>query len=375
MHFAPRMVAAAALAFVLVVRGESSFGQSSFVFGIQQSASNFTWTGTSSLGPIVGNPSNAFQMAGTTALDLTSTPGVQSIDGAAFNGGDALTVPDIHGKIPNILPFLPPLATIDIVGLHIALSSPSAPVAAVGAFTADVTVTALAGTLTVATIGQAPTTSPLAGSMSSPSSVAGTLSFGSGSIHLVAPIDTTFAFSDPASGASGTVRLLGTFDASFALFSSLCSGEAGQTLCPCGNASPPGSGAGCLNSTGAGAKLSASGMPRVTNDTLVLSGASMPASVATLYFQGSGLQNGGAGDVFGDGVRCAGGSIIRLATKTNVGGASSVPGPGDPLISIKGAVPSAGATRYYQAWYRNAVSFCTSDTFNVSNAMAVIWMP
>src|SRR5690349_18479757 len=108
-----------------------------FVLPINQATSNFTWSGTTSLGPIVGNPSTNFQMAGQTALALTTTPGTFTITAAEFTGGDAYTVPDLHGKINNPIPFLPPLATIDVLGLHTTVSAPSTAVSLAGAFTAD----------------------------------------------------------------------------------------------------------------------------------------------------------------------------------------------------------------------------------------------
>jgi hypothetical protein len=93
----------------------------------------------------------------------------------------------------------------------------------------------------------------------------------------------------------------------------------------------------------------------------------------TLYFQGTALQAGGAGIVFGDGLLCLGGTITRLGVKINVGGQSSFPAGGDPAISFQGGIfePS---TRYYQAWYRDAVAFCTGATYNLTNAQKVVWL-
>jgi hypothetical protein len=51
------------------------------------------------------------------------------------------------------------------------------------------------------------------------------------------------------------------------------------------------------------------------------------------------------------------------------------PGAGDPALSVIGAIPSTGAVRFYQVWFRNAASFCTSSTFNLTSAMEVIWSP
>jgi hypothetical protein len=98
------------------------------------------------------------------------------------------------------------------------------------------------------------------------------------------------------------------------------------------------------------------------------------ANSSCLYFQGTAQQAGGAGSPFGDGKRCAGGTVIRLKTKTNAAGASNYPEAGDPLVSIKGAVTAPGI-RTYQAWYRNAAAFCTPSTFNLTNGLEVSWTP
>jgi hypothetical protein len=150
-----------------------------------------------------------------------------------------------------------------------------------------------------------------------------------------------------------------------------CHGDGSGTPCPCGNDSPVGADAGCLNSLGSGGALGASGSPSISADTLVLMGSSMPDSSA-LYFQGTARTAAGAGAVFGDGLRCASGTIVRLGTKTNVGGASSYPAAGDPPISVRGS-DAAGDVRTYQVWYRNAAAFCTADTFNLTNGWEAVW--
>src|SRR5438034_11807280 len=77
----------------------------------------------------------------------------------------------------------------------------------------------------------------------------------------------------------------------------------------------------------------------------------------------------------GDGLRCGGGSVIRLGTKTNASGTSHSPDSGDQPISIKGSVPSSGGTRTYQAWYRNAADFCTAATVNLTNGVSIARQP
>jgi len=158
-------------------------------------------------------------------------------------------------------------------------------------------------------------------------------------------------------------------------FAPVCSGDGTGSACPCGNNGLPGYG--CDNSLGTGGGLlSAIGTPNVTLDDFTLQGSNMPPTATTLYFQGTVAVNTQAGVPFGDGLRCVGGSVIRLGSRTNSGGASGYGAQlGDTPISLYGAIPAAGGTWYYQAWYRNAASFCTDSTFNLTNALAVTWRP
>ncbi|MCY2959059.1 MAG: calcium-binding protein [Planctomycetota bacterium] len=151
-----------------------------------------------------------------------------------------------------------------------------------------------------------------------------------------------------------------------------CFGDGSATACPCGNVGAAGSG--CANSvSGSGALLAGSGSASLGGDTLVLVGSGMPNSSA-LYFQGTSQLNGGAGSVFGDGLRCAGGTILRLGVKPNAGGSSQYPVGGDLPVSVRGLVTTPG-TRTYQVWYRNAAAFCTASTFNLSNGLELQWNP
>jgi hypothetical protein len=61
-----------------------------------------------------------------------------------------------------------------------------------------------------------------------------------------------------------------------------------------------------------------------------------------------------------------------LGLKQNAGGASQYPEAGNPSVSVKGMC-SAGNTRFYQVWYRNAGAFCTPSTFNLTNGLQVTW--
>jgi hypothetical protein len=150
-----------------------------------------------------------------------------------------------------------------------------------------------------------------------------------------------------------------------------CYGDGSGTACPCG---PGAAGNGCPNSIDAsGALLQGSGVASLTGDTFVLAGSGMPDSSA-LYFQGTARAAGGAGILFGDGLRCVAGTVVRLGTQTNAGGASQYPEPADLPVHVKGMIGAPGV-RHYQCWYRNAnPTFCTPATFNLSNGMQVTWI-
>ncbi|MFO1009735.1 MAG: choice-of-anchor B family protein [Planctomycetota bacterium] len=162
------------------------------------------------------------------------------------------------------------------------------------------------------------------------------------------------------------------FDVECGGFARFCAGDGSGAPCPCGNAG--GAGAGCASSLGRGAELAASGSASIANDTLVLDGSEMPATGTVLYLQGDLADGNGLGTPVGDGLRCVAGTLVRLGTRHNVGGASSMPGAGGRALHVLGGA-SAGTTRYYQAWYRNAASFCTSETTNWTNGVAVQWTP
>jgi plastocyanin len=151
-----------------------------------------------------------------------------------------------------------------------------------------------------------------------------------------------------------------------------CAGDGSATACPCNNNSTVKTG--CLNSLLRGARLRASGVASVTNDTLGLSVTGVPEGNSLLFFQGTTQVNGGAGVVFGDGLRCAGGTTKRIAMSAISFGVSHYPQAGDPLISVKGGA-TAGAVLAYQVFYRDPPSMCTSARFNTSDGYAVTWLP
>lgn len=157
-----------------------------------------------------------------------------------------------------------------------------------------------------------------------------------------------------------------------------CFGDGtGSVLCPCDPGQSGGPGEGCANSTGTGGKLSGAGLADVSNDSLTLHVEGLPPTVSALFFQGLAQQNGGNGAPFGDGLLCVTSGVIRLGTRVTSGGMVDFGAgvPGDPLISVRGMLPGGGGTRHYQTWYRNAASFCTASTFNLSQGLTIQWTP
>ncbi len=156
----------------------------------------------------------------------------------------------------------------------------------------------------------------------------------------------------------------------------LCFGDGTGTACPCGNAGA--TGRGCANSAVAqGARLRAFGTASVASDLVTLAADGLPGTAPALFFQGTATVADGAGAVFGDGLRCAAGTVVRLGTRNaNAGAVALGRGiSGDPSIAAVGLVPAGGGLRHYQVWYRNAVAFCTGDTFNLSNGLSLTWTP
>jgi Tol biopolymer transport system component len=154
----------------------------------------------------------------------------------------------------------------------------------------------------------------------------------------------------------------------------ICSGDGSATACPCANGGD--AWRGCASSSvSGGALLDASVPASVGADSFRLDATSLPPSSTALFFQGSAAVQGGAGVAFGDGLRCAGGTLRRLGTKAVVGGSASFGAPVDAPISVLGAVPASGGTFTYQVQYRDVAAFCTASAFNTTNALVVTWVP
>jgi hypothetical protein len=153
-----------------------------------------------------------------------------------------------------------------------------------------------------------------------------------------------------------------------------CFGDGSDTACPCGNNG--GAPAGCPSSVQVhGAELLWSGEVRVSHDTFVVQATRLPQNGVGLLAQGT--LSFAPAHLYGDGILCLGGTQSRIAQRTfSASGDFVYPATmTDATISVAGSVPAGGATRVYQVVYRNVASFCTSATWNTTNALAASWIP
>ena len=170
-------------------------------------------------------------------------------------------------------------------------------------------------------------------------------------------------------------------DRATASFTSLCDpGLSGVIPCPCFNA-PAGPRRGCDNSsTTGGASLSASGVADLAMDSVVFATSGEKPTATSVVLQGNALA--ASGIVYGQGVRCVGGSLKRLFVKSAVGGSITAPDVwfGDPTVSARSAaqgdVIQPGQSRWYLVYYRDptVLGNCpATSTFNATQTGRVDW--
>ena len=164
-------------------------------------------------------------------------------------------------------------------------------------------------------------------------------------------------------------------------FTSLCDpGASGVVGCPCANP-PSGAGRGCDNSAATGgAILAASGGTYLSSDSLVFTTSGEKPTATSILLQGT--TSLASGTPYGQGVRCVGGSLKRLFTKSAVGGSITAPnfGAGDPTVSSRSAAKGnpifAGESRWYLVFYRDPIVLggCpATSTFNATQTGRVDW--
>ena len=324
--------------------------QADFDFNIAQASSNFAWSGTSSLGPIVGNPSNTFQFQGDTHMTL-SPSGTDAIANGDFPGlGDALAVPDLHGKINNPFPFSPPLATIDIVNLHLKVSAPSFAIAANGAFNAVVVLEALAGTMTIDPLVGSTSVQDLTGSQSVPTALSGSVTQTGNNLHLTLPVNVSFAFADPTTGANGTITVVGTMNADWTC-------PAATTYCTAKT-----------NSQGCVPAIATSGTASYTSASAFnISASNILNQKSGLLFYGSAA----SAAPFQGGIKCVAAPTVRTVIQSSGGSPSGNDCTGTYSLDFNAIIQGftdaslvPGAEVFTQYWSRDPASASTTNLTN-----------
>ena len=149
-----------------------------------------------------------------------------------------------------------------------------------------------------------------------------------------------------------------------------CFGDGtGPPACPCANNGA--SGRGCANSAVAstGALLTATGVASISADTVTCTCTDLTGP--GLFFSATGVL--GTPVAFGDGILCAAVGIVRMGVVFPTGNSASYPGGLTPNpVHVAGGIAAPG-TFHFQCWYRDAVSFCTPATYNLSNGLAMVW--
>jgi hypothetical protein len=169
-------------------------------------------------------------------------------------------------------------------------------------------------------------------------------------------------------GAPAAIEVLRNEATSGTVF---CPGDGSDGACPCGNSGAPGHG--CANLFFAdGGALAGSGVASVVHDRVLLRATNVTGP-ACVFFQGSAST---PAVVIDDGLGCVAGSIVRLGTRPVSASSAAYPGAGDPRIALRGMIPAAGTTRFYQGFYRNAASsFCPPAGSNRTNGFVLVWTP
>jgi endonuclease I len=147
---------------------------------------------------------------------------------------------------------------------------------------------------------------------------------------------------------------------------SYCFGDGTGNACPCGNTGNPSSG--CANSTFAsGAKLIASGSASLSAADLRFDVFASTPNQPGLFFSGANAVASGFGITFGDGLRCAGGGVVRLEVAF-----ADAFGDTNTTANLASG-EQVGSTRYYQWWYRDPAGSPCGTGFNLSQAFELVW--
>ena len=143
----------------------------------------------------------------------------------------------------------------------------------------------------------------------------------------------------------------------------------GQVIVAC--ETPGNECSGAPNSAGPGALIGSSGSPSLTTNDLTLFSSGCPPNKTGIFYYGP----NSIAIPFGDGLRCVGGSITRLAPRQTdaLGFASQTLDLDSAPFDGGSGQAVAGATLRFQFWYRDPAA--GGAGFNLSDALAVKFCP
>jgi hypothetical protein len=332
---------------------------------IDAPSSVITFSGSTNFGPIVGTP-DTFQLDGTLGFDIQLDCAGMTAAGE-LEGGDAITIPaTLSGHIPNPIPIFPPLASLTVNNLHASASSPVFAVAPDGTFTALVTLTVLSGSVDYVPLIGAPGTLDIAGLGSDPGSSAGMLTVGASSVQMALALDLLIPIDDPDAGLTGSIHFTGTIHAAAPRVATFCDASDGALAsCPCAPGDPD---TGCelpQGTGGVGLTVLAQRSAPANSATLQGCGFPVMGTPTALVIRAGALEP--APVVFGDGLRCIGVPLVRLAPAFATNGVSQ---------HVVGHGTAAGAGQFhYQLWLRSTPqTFCDpAAAFTLSNGISLSW--
>jgi hypothetical protein len=318
--------------------------QNSYDFQVDSAASAFTWSGGDLVGTANVSPSN-FTLSGSLQAQMFG--GGSPIGIASLIDGDISIVPaTLQGSVPGGV--FGGGSSFSILNARFRVLSTPSFVGAGGAFSTDVSVEMIGGSVSGFSQFGGGWSASLAGNTTTPAPASGTLQATATGYRLDLPIVATFNASGPGLTDFVSFTITGNLvaESSWPPSSVYCSGSA--------------------NSVGAGATIGTGGTPSVGNADLTLSCQGLPANQPGIYFYGPNQVS----VPFGNGVRCVGGGLVRLPAQfsgmngivNRVIDASTLPTP-----------ISAGETRNFQFWYRDPAA--GGAFFNLSAAAAVEFTP
>jgi hypothetical protein len=346
-----------ALSLFLLLAGGAA-AQAPITVNLDAASSQWSWSGNSTLGPIVGSPTAQFNLGGTVNLIIDS--GVNPVSIGQFVAGGVATVsPNPTGVILNPMPFMPPIGTFEIQDLTIEFTSTLFTVAGTGDFTAIGTPKALTG-MAVLNVDPSGNGNPylveidMSGQEATPQAFSGRITTSGSTVEIDCSPSGTFNFA--TSQNSAVMNMAGDMVGSW-------TPDAPAPYC---DANP--------NSTGFASEISFLGSQSIGDNDVTLQTAGLPANQFAYYLVSA--QSGFIANAPGSqGNICLSGTIGRYTSQigqsTSAGlftrslGTSNIP-------VIPPANINPGETWYYQLWHRD---FNPTPTSNFSRGIAITFAP